>query len=96
MSDSKKPLAVVRLAWKIRLAAKRIICRAGLGDRLIEFCEDCGREQPLVWWADDDLWLSLVGQHSGAICPECFSRRADAKGLILTWKPTPLKHSPPT
>lgn len=83
-------LSIELLGWRVRLLTKRFICWAGFGDRLIEFCQDCGRKQPLVWWADDELWMDFVRQHGGTICPECFDRRATAKGIMLRWKPEPI------
>lgn len=82
-----------RLIWRVRLAAKWLVLRAGWGAALIEYCDDCGREQPLVWWSEDPLWTHVTGirDGGGVYCPECFDRRADALGLLLQWRPTVLE-----
>jgi hypothetical protein len=59
---------------------------------VIEFCHDCGVEQPLVWWADDQAWSEVTGEKldndmAGILCPECFDRRAKTKGIAFRWKP---------
>lgn len=72
------------LLWLARVAAKRWLARRTL---IIEFCKYCGRRQPLVWTADDALWESIWGSAGGVLCPECFTRRADAMGLSLRWIP---------
>jgi hypothetical protein len=79
---------VKRLFFAARLLIKHLLIALGLGDRLVEFCHDCGRKQPVPWHAPDNLWLTLnhnlVG---GTACPECFNRRAEVKGFMLTWEP---------
>lgn len=72
---------------KLRLWVKRLIVAVGLGDRLVEFCEVCGRRQPLVWWSSDALWLQLNGRVNGAVCPTCFDCEAERQGMILRWVP---------
>jgi len=72
---------------KIRLLLKQFIVAIGFGSYLIEFCERCGRRQPLSWWSPDEIWLSVQGQSCGAYCPECFDKMASAKGWFLRWKP---------
>lgn len=53
---------------------------------VVEFCHDCGREQPLIWHADDALWKAVHGDGGGIYCPECFTKRAEAKGFpIVYW-----------
>ena len=56
---------------------------------LIEFCRDCGRHQPLLWTASDELWREITGRKDGGgvYCPECFDRRARALGITLRWLP---------
>lgn len=61
------------VGWWLRVRVKRWLARRTL---IIEFCEVCGREQPVVWHADDSLWLAVVGRSGGVLCPECFDRRA--------------------
>ena len=70
---------------KIRLFTKKLICWAGFGDKLIEFCEDCGRKQSLVWHANDELWLKLMKKRNGVVCPECFNKRASNNGMVVIW-----------
>lgn len=71
------------------LAIKRLICALGFGDRLVEFCDACGRETDLVWLAPDDLWADITGETTGggAYCTRCFGQACDARGLILRWRP---------
>lgn len=56
-----------------------------------EFCHDCGRRQPIVWWADDELWKFVTGRYDegGVLCPVCFDRRATRLGILLHWTPAP-------
>jgi hypothetical protein len=50
-----------------------------------EICEDC--ERPVArcigsWWrAPDDLWVEVVGDKGGILCPHCFRVRCVEKGL---------------
>jgi hypothetical protein len=70
----------------MRLWFKQLLVRLGWGDRLIEFCQDCGRKQPLIWRADDALWLALNDNKAGGVlCPQCFDDRATRKGMLLRW-----------
>lgn len=53
-----------------------------------EHCQDCGRVYDLMgWWmAPDDLWEKVTGKrYGGLFCPDCFGKRAAAKGLHLRW-----------
>ncbi len=86
----------LRWLWPIRLAAKRLIIMIGLGARLTEYCDRCGRRQPLVWWSDDSLYAAVMGTSpergdnmTGSPCPECFDEFASKRvpGLILRWWP---------
>lgn len=78
---------------KLRLGVKRLIVWAGLGPCLIEFCDDCGIKQPLVWRADNALWAEIIGKPwdggregpGGVLCPTCFDRRAERLGILLNW-----------
>jgi hypothetical protein len=72
--------------WKIRLWSKRLVIWIGLGPSLIEFCKRCGRKQPLVWHAPDELWLAVTGQTAGVFCPECFDALAREKGMAVVWR----------
>src|SRR3990167_11232000 len=62
---------------------------------MVEYCHDCGKRQPLVWWADDDLWERVMGTPGGAgqggvVCPPCFWNRALDKGIFLHYSPNIL------
>ena len=83
------------LWWWLRRAAKDFWCYSGWGSMLVEYCEDCGRRTPLVWWSPNDLWEEMTGEATpdgdnapGILCPECFDRKASARGVILQWHPT--------
>ena len=83
-----------RLWWRVRIAVKDLVCYAGFGSRLIEYCEGCGVRQPLVWWSNNALWADVTGEEtpagdnaSGILCPECFDRRAATRGIALRWHP---------
>ena len=74
---------------RLRVALKTWLARHHL---VIEFCRDCGAEQPLVWTAADDLWAAVTGRTlepnmGGVLCPSCFDRRAMAQGRFLRWVP---------
>lgn len=47
-----------------------------------EICEDCGRGY-VLWRADDELWREAMGCARGLLCPTCFERRLDKKGVIV-------------
>ncbi len=57
---------------------------------LIESCQACGIEQPLIWTADDELWKKVTGilDGSGIYCPKCFDELATEKGIFIRWIPT--------
>lgn len=79
----------------IHLLIKNLVCRVGFGDRLIEYCNECGIRQPLDWWCPDpELWKALNGAENGVLCPECFSARADRDGHFLRWYPVDEKVIP--
>ena len=71
------------VTW-VYIRFKLFLCRFIL---LCEFCGKCGKHQPLVWTADDDLWNELNGGPNGVLCPECFDKEADRRGIFLRWKP---------
>jgi len=63
---------------------------------IIEFCDYCGIEQPLVWWCESyGLWEEVTGNKSisekehaaGICCPTCFDKLANSKGIALRWYP---------
>lgn len=72
----------------LRLRVKNLICRLGFTSNFIEYCTDCGIRQPLVWWSrNKELWIAVNGTEIGALCPECFDRRATKAGYFLRWYP---------
>ena len=90
--EPSTPGAVRRACWAIRLRCKRLVCALGFGSRLMEFCEHCGREQPLIWHADNALWLAMNdGNRYGVYCPECFDAKADSMGVLLRWEPAVIE-----
>ena len=57
---------------------------------LTEFCRDCGIRQPLVWYADNDLWEE-VSFSKAILCPKCFTYRAKQLDIMLVWKPNSVE-----
>lgn len=57
-----------------------------------EICMACGRPvgpHTGSWWAaPDDLWLRVVGDPHGVVCPPCFTRKAEALGIPVFWRAT--------
>jgi len=76
----------------VLLLLKRLICRLGFGDRLIEFCHACGREVEQVWRAPDSLWRSITGEEEGVRCVPCFDAECYARGCLLRWRPEVAAH----
>jgi len=76
--------------WALRLLVKWIICKLHLAGvvKLIEYCDDCGVRQPLVWYSPDEVWREVTGAVGGVLCPKCFDIRGKRKGLLLYWTPT--------
>lgn len=72
------------LLKRVRLAYKRWLARHRT---IVEFCKDCGVEQPVVWTAPDGLWVEIWGNAGGILCPTCFDRRAERLGYFLRWVP---------
>lgn len=51
------------------------------------YCERCKRPNLLSWYADNDVWNSVVGSPNGVLCPICFAEIAETKGIGLTgWR----------
>ena len=65
--------------WRARI--KTVLARHFL---LIEFCHRCGRKQPLVWHAPNEIWERFCGAYS-ILCPECITHNADKGGTLLYW-----------
>lgn len=49
-------------------------------------CARCQRFITIDTWADDDLWLEVIGplQGPGYICADCFTRAADER--LIRWE----------
>lgn len=75
----------MRVLWLPRMAIKRLIVLVGLGARLIEFCDRCGRRSPIVWHAPDALWFRVTGSKNDVFCPSCFRQAAEKLGIYLRW-----------
>lgn len=59
------------------------------GDDPTNACRDCGIDNP-VWFAPNEVWNAVMGDHTGFLCPRCFIVRAEASGLVPTaWVLTP-------
>lgn len=52
-------------------------------------CQQCGSTDLRMqeWWAADALWLHVVGQFEGVLCPPCFDFAAKRRGWFLRWEP---------
>lgn len=79
-----------KLFYWLRKHVKQILCRHFI---ITEYCHDCGIEQPLVWWSDNEPWSELMERPlepnmGGICCPECFDKRAEAKGVSVRWLAT--------
>lgn len=80
------------LFYKLRVLLKTLLAKVTL---VIEFCRDCGAQQPVVWTAEDKLWVEVYGnQHdyvfAGVLCPSCFDKRAQKLGIYLRWVPVEI------
>ena len=70
------------------VALIRALYHDAIGGHEGELCQMCGRKYwPVVWRADDELWMAVHGTYSGLLCPACFDREATSKGIDLRWKP---------
>lgn len=74
----------MKVFYYLRVKTKRWFARHML---IIEFCKKCGRKQPLVWTAADELWLAIHGSEGGIYCPECFTTLCEARGWFVRWIP---------
>lgn len=48
-------------------------------------CQVCNDINP-VWYAPNELWNSVVKNKYHFLCPNCFIKMAEHKGLEVTWK----------
>jgi len=49
-----------------------------------ESCVSCGRVYRMAWSVPDDLWISVYGSENGCLCPCCFIRKANDKGIDVS------------
>lgn len=71
--------------WWLRLWVKRVLRRWFL---LVEYCDACGVQQPVIWYATDELWESLGLMSNGIFCPYCFDKIASKQHILIRWTPT--------
>lgn len=72
------------LGWARHWVLRRLFGHEG------EICNLCGRRYPtFTWWADSELWDRVVGDRYGLLCPRCFARLADEKGMWVCWTALP-------
>lgn len=50
-----------------------------------DYCEQCGGKN-VVWSADNDLWNELMEKREAIICPQCFEKLAEDKGVSMIFK----------
>lgn len=62
----------------LRNVVRRIATALTVPERI---CDDCKRWY-VDWWADEDLWTSVIGQYEGSVCFDCFRVRCHEKGKI--------------
>lgn len=85
---------VLWLAWRApfesRRARLRGIWHSGVCRYRYEICMACGRPvgpHTGSWWtASDALWKGVIGDPAGVVCPPCFTRKAAAQGIIVSWR----------
>ena len=53
-----------------------------------EICGECGRPVGLVWLADDQLWLDVMGHEGGMMCIPCFDAELESRDVFVSWRPT--------
>lgn len=46
------------------------------------FCQKCGHPNP-VWYAPNELFNKINGSPVGIMCPVCFQKMADEKGINI-------------
>jgi hypothetical protein len=91
-----RPGSAERLRWALRqhrrprtLAGLARLCWHDFVIHVLfeggERCQDCGRSYA-PWLASDSLYREVYGSLRGLLCPLCFSRRAEAKGLPVRFE----------
>jgi hypothetical protein len=92
-----KPGVLGRLRYSLRMGRKPVslagLFRLWWADFVIhplfelgERCQDCGRSFVLWWAPDDDLYVEVHGSPYGILCPACFDRQAEAKGITVRFE----------
>jgi hypothetical protein len=54
------------------------------------FCVECGKEN-ITWYADNDLWNKVMPDDGGILCPQCFAKKAEVKGLSIIFHCSEIK-----
>jgi hypothetical protein len=91
-----KPGALGRLRWAIRSGRKPTSFAGRLrlwwADFILhplvecgEHCQDCGRSY-VSWHAPDDLYTEVHGSLFGTLCPACFARQGDGRGVRICFE----------
>ena len=80
---SKTPIAWLRTMW-----LSYVLGHDG------ESCQDCGKRY-INWFCDydSDLYLRVHGNNGGLLCPNCFDKQAQKKGIKLRWEATELRET---
>lgn len=76
ISHRRKPVSPAARLRMYRADLLHVLTEIG------ERCQDCGRDY-VLWHAPDDLYREVCGSPGGLLCPGCFARRAEARGLIV-------------
>jgi len=48
-------------------------------------CQKCGSDNP-AWYAENELFNEVNGSPNGVVCPSCFIKMAEAKGINIMFK----------
>jgi hypothetical protein len=86
---NRKGTALRACKFRGGLVAKlRAFWHTIIRNRDCELCYDCGRPYELWWCPDAALWSAVTGYGTnGLCCPRCFHHAADARGVVLEWRP---------
>lgn len=55
-----------------------------------ETCQTCGKRY-MLWMSNGDLYEQVKGNRGGLLCPRCFGRLAEAKGITVCWSPNVVR-----
>lgn len=50
-----------------------------------DFCQKCGAANT-VWYAPHELFILVNDSQNGIICPACFYKMAEEKGISIIFK----------